>query len=389
MSKATQLKPKQTTPPQRNQKYVGLFGDINHWLHNEAKNRNWRIISLWHSEINLLKLDLNGIITTGLPTEDSSLIALKHHIPIVRLGRFPHPEDRKIPAFLPNYAIEGALAAEHFIERGFKNIGYFGHKPIVNETLIKGFMNRAKALGAHVLTSQFSGTKGRTSKQKQIDKRIAFQTWLKNIPKPIGILAHGGWGAANITLWTDQIGHSIPNEVAIISENNNKEICNYSMPSISYIEQDEATKVKKACDALEQLMNGSTVQTKPIFISPKGIVENESTSSKATNDKIVVQAINTISKHLKQSTPIEEIANTVGLSARQLDRRFLKALGHTTNEEIRHQRVEESKRLLITTDFSIHKIAALSGFNSTAYFNKTFKSLLNIKPSEYRLKHQN
>ena len=47
-------------------------------------------------------------------------------------------------------------------------------------------------------------------------------------------------------------------------------------------------------------------------------------------------------------------------------------------------RIEESKVLLSTTNYSMSQIASIVGFSTQAYFSKQFKQKLGMTPLAYR-----
>lgn len=49
-----------------------------------------------------------------------------------------------------------------------------------------------------------------------------------------------------------------------------------------------------------------------------------------------------------------------------------------------HYRIEQAKRLLIETKEPITNIAFMTGFQSSAYFTKTFRKYVSVTPKEFR-----
>lgn len=59
-----------------------------------------------------------------------------------------------------------------------------------------------------------------------------------------------------------------------------------------------------------------------------------------------------------------------------------------TIEKIKEVRIKEAVRLLETTNMKIQDVAVAVGYNSSRYFNSVFRSIMGIKPSEYREEKQ-
>ncbi|WP_415867176.1 helix-turn-helix domain-containing protein [Thalassobellus suaedae] len=66
---------------------------------------------------------------------------------------------------------------------------------------------------------------------------------------------------------------------------------------------------------------------------------------------------------------------------------FYRKISSLTNQNpsyfIRTIRLKYAADLLLGNQFSIKEEAYLSGFNSTAYFSKTFRELFKITPTQY------
>lgn len=67
-----------------------------------------------------------------------------------------------------------------------------------------------------------------------------------------------------------------------------------------------------------------------------------------------------------------------------LSHQFSKAYGISPINYLLKYRVEHSKRLLRTTDYSVTQIAESSGFSSQNYFSQVFKKSTGLSPRKYR-----
>lgn len=92
-----------------------------------------------------------GAIVSCLPDAPLAKQLCKMGCPSVRLGSLPHPEDALLPAVVPDFAAAGRLAADHFAERGFREVGFVGCDPTrVGENLYtcyRAFEARLTELG--------------------------------------------------------------------------------------------------------------------------------------------------------------------------------------------------------------------------------------------------
>jgi AraC-like DNA-binding protein len=53
-------------------------------------------------------------------------------------------------------------------------------------------------------------------------------------------------------------------------------------------------------------------------------------------------------------------------------------------EFIQRKRIEKAQQLLITTKYSLDKIAELSGLNNASYLSRLFKRFTGMSPGKYR-----
>jgi len=80
------------------------------------------------------------------------------------------------------------------------------------------------------------------------------------------------------------------------------------------------------------------------------------------------------------------LSGVMGISRSQLYRKIKKNTGLSTASYIRQIRLQMSKELLQTTDWSIADIAKQVGFNSASYFTSSFKETFGHSPKNSRIR---
>lgn len=88
--------------------------------------------------------------------------------------------------------------------------------------------------------------------------------------------------------------------------------------------------------------------------------------------------------NFQRELTIDDIAEHVGMNRSAACTFFKRNEGKTIWEYMNHLRLEEAKRLLSTTDFTIQEICYKSGFRDLAHFSRTFRKGVGTSPSEYR-----
>lgn len=102
------------------------------------------------------------------------------------------------------------------------------------------------------------------------------------------------------------------------------------------------------------------------------------------NNEITKKAIQYISRNFSHHLTLEETANHVHLNPAYFSTLFRQSTGSTFKEYLNMVRIEESKRLLANTDYSIIDIALATGFEDQSYFSKVFKKYTGLTPKQYR-----
>lgn len=82
---------------------------------------------------------------------------------------------------------------------------------------------------------------------------------------------------------------------------------------------------------------------------------------------------------------LEELSQLCNMSLSTFKRHFKMIYNATPNEYFFDKRLENSKKLLATSEHSIDDVALLSGFKTQAHFSRKFKEKYNIPPSQYKL----
>jgi len=104
----------------------------------------------------------------------------------------------------------------------------------------------------------------------------------------------------------------------------------------------------------------------------------------STQDAVIARARAIMQSHVDDPLPCEAVAQQVGLSLRQLERRFKQQLGQTLHSEYMLVRVEKAHQYLQQTALSVTEVSALTGFTSVEYFSKVYRRVFGVLPSKDR-----
>jgi AraC family transcriptional regulator, carnitine catabolism transcriptional activator len=102
------------------------------------------------------------------------------------------------------------------------------------------------------------------------------------------------------------------------------------------------------------------------------------------SDAVVTRARTIMQQHVDDPLSCGGLAEELGLSLRQLERRFKQQLGQTLHSEYMLVRVEKAHQYLQQTSLSVAEVAALTGFSSVEYFSKVYRRVFGVLPSTDR-----
>ena len=275
------------------------------------------------------------------------------------------------------------LAADHLLERGFQHFGYCGD-PCFNWSNWREehFHQRITQAGfdCHV----YRPSRDRRGTAPWDRERADLSTWVRDLPKPAGVMACYDIRGRVVLEVCRQRGISVPDEVALIGVDNDELICDLADPPLSSVIPDTRRTGYEAARLLDLLMAGQSELPLAHLIPPLGIAVRSSTDVLATDDADVSAAVRFIRAHASEGINVEDVLRAVPLSRRVLEARFEKLLGRTPHEEITRVQMERVKELLAETDLPLSVVAHRAGYRHVEYMSVAFKRETGLPPSQYR-----
>ncbi len=102
------------------------------------------------------------------------------------------------------------------------------------------------------------------------------------------------------------------------------------------------------------------------------------------NSELIKKAVQYIAQNFSSPIALEDVANHVHLNPAYFSTVFKQSTGSSFKEYLNMVRIEESKRLLTNTNYSVIDIAVATGFEDQSYFSKVFKKYTGLTPKQYR-----
>ncbi|MGN8645921.1 response regulator transcription factor [Gracilibacillus sp. HCP3S3_G5_1] len=101
-------------------------------------------------------------------------------------------------------------------------------------------------------------------------------------------------------------------------------------------------------------------------------------------NRAVKEAMDYIDQHYDEELTLKKVANQVHLNPSYLSALFKEELEATFSEYVTRKRIQEAKKLLLSTDLPIAEIAEKSGYQTSKYFIKLFKQYEKMTPNSFR-----
>ena len=104
---------------------------------------------------------------------------------------------------------------------------------------------------------------------------------------------------------------------------------------------------------------------------------------KNINRQVFESAVDYIYNNYSKNITLEDVAKYVYISPYYFSHGFKEYIGMSFVEYLKRVRIEEAKKLLLTTDMSIRKICNRVGYSDPNYFSRVFKSVMGVAPSSF------
>lgn len=286
--------------------------------------------------------------------------------------------------------IVSRMAAEHFLDIGFRNFAYIGYPGVdFSEKRFSGYESYLKARGKEVelyvpphASSTSTDVLGWEARGEL--ERVSIADWLQSLPRPLAVFACNDVRGRQIIDACNDSDLAVPEEVAVIGVDDDEVICELSTPPLSSVQPDTIRLGYEGAALLDAMMGGEPAPEDTIFIPPKGIARRLSSEAAAVDDREVALVIQIIRDHACEGLNVQEIVERVNVSRSTLERRFHAAFGRSPALEIERVRMSRAKLLLIETRYKLSKIAVLTGYGTASQFATAFKRHTGFTPGQFR-----
>lgn len=300
-------------------------------------------------------------------------------IPVVYLDKDPAQKDGV--RFSVNADLEGSatLAAKELLSLNLPHYAFVGfRKPLFWSTTRERYFTEAIRLNGkpcHVFED-----KG----DSELRWLEGLRRFVRNLPKPCGLFAAFDGTGEEVLAACHQEKITVPDEIAVLSIDNNEEICEQTKPTLSSICPDFEKAGFLCGELLSMQLNTPDVEPQSRTFGLLGTIRRRSTSILAKTDSKVTEALEFIRVHACDRIRVNDVAQKMGCSKRTAEIRFLQLVKHTIAEEIREVRLARAFALLRHPNQAIDSIANLCGYESDSTLRYAFKARTGLSMREWR-----
>ena len=304
--------------------------------------------------------------------------------------------EKPIPGFAgvdQNARLVGQMAARHFIEHRFTNFAFCGYNGRRYSDDRRNAFVRCLKLNHYGCECYRTPSTALKDFEDSVVMREHFgmpsdakslSRWIRRLPKPVAVFCAHDMRAYQLSEICRAEGLRVPDEVAILGCDDDELVCQFTDPPISSIDQNAVGIGYAAADALQRMFDSPSAVPPTAKVKPLRLVERESTRTYPLSPKWLSDALVFIRSNLAQGISAVDVYTHVGKSHTLVDAAFRRQLGTSVQKEISRIRLNEARRLVISTLIPLQDIARHCGFSSLQYFSTSFVKAFEKSPSSLR-----
>lgn len=366
-----------------------LFASV--WWHNElmhavtkkAAQRGWHLNmeSLLSGKINANWSGDGIVCIPAAPSRDLAKLLSSGRCPAVALSLAE--SKLNIPRVGIDNEVIGRMAADHFLERGFRSFALVSAGDLnITKQIQRSFETQIQECACSY--QHISLNPGSKRKRTWEDRQRFLAHKLQSLPKPAGIFVTGDHYAVEVIEACLRSSLEIPDEIAILGCLNMDLFRDCTTVSLSSIVVDFDLHVDIAFDLLDRMMEGEAPPNEPILIPPIGIYTRKSTDTLATQSPQLTKAIRFMFDHYSNDIRIADIAKEAGLSRRVLFLAFDREFGQPPGAVLTRIRLDKAKRMLLDTDAKVSAVSEACGFGDSINMFRHFKREIGMSAAAYK-----
>lgn len=281
-------------------------------------------------------------------------------------------------------AAAGRVGASHLLRLDCESYAYVGYweRTAWDDERCEAFAREIRSKGRPCAVFRATGD-GRTAKRHR-----AMAAWLKERPRPCGVLAANDRVAEEVLSICAHQGILVPDDLAVLGVDNDRTVCENVAPSLSTVVPRTFEEGYRAAEWLDLLMNGAcdNAEFEVRRIPPQKILERQSTKRQTGGHRAIQEALEHIRKNACDGVTVADVVSSLGGSRRTAERLFQQVMGRSIHDEIVRVRFERVYELLENPHCALGAIAGRAGYSTEVALRKAFRLREGCSMSEWRRK---
>lgn len=278
------------------------------------------------------------------------------------------------------------LACDHLLSLGYRSFTFVGYLSSpgadYRERMVAAALrDRGFSLKTCRVLARLENPDLQTASTLAADPRL--KTFLRAQTKPLAVFCQNDQYGVGVCAAARQARLRVPEDVGVIGVGD-LAISRESDPSLSSVRLPAEQIGYRAMDLLSRLLNGQAEPQEPIELPATEVVPRGSTCRNLPRHKDLERAMQMIRDRACEGIDVGDVLETLGISRKTFERRFVDAIGHPPGEELRRIRLARAEQLLATTDLTVTRIGCMVGFPRPSMFARFFKTRSGQTPREFR-----
>jgi LacI family transcriptional regulator len=333
----------------------------------------------------LIRGDIHGVIVAGCPPEWQLPEKIAQRgVPAVDVSA--ELETSSLPRVVTDDAAVGRMAADYFIDRGFKRLVYYGmSQRYWSDARRDSFLAQAASRGA---SAQYFYKQQAEAEDRAGLYPSTAARWLKHLVKPTAIYAGDDLLGAYLVEACRHLKIRVPEDMAILGTDNDDLYGQLRTPHLSSILLDSRAIGLRAMELLYRLIRGRKIRNATILIPPIRVITRLSSDIFGVEDDLVREALGLIQQQLRNGVSAKWLADKLAVSRPTMERHFNSALSRSPATEIQRIQMETARQLVLDTDMPIAQVAEEAGYSSPRQFSTSFHHYFKETPRNMRKTHR-
>jgi len=315
--------------------------------------------------------DRKRCLSSGLPTVDlEAIVESRYH--------------RKLARVKTNNEVRARFVVDHLADLNLRQFVCFNppHREYSQERLqVVQKVFRQSGFECRFFWKENEAAWHRLNWEEQQD---FIRNWISELPTRTGIVTPDGRQGRLLSEWCYFLGIRIPDDLAIITCDDDGLLCSISSPPLSGVVLASRQHGYAAAELLNKMMEGEPAPSEPVLIEPLHVMTRQSTDLLTVGNEEIVRAIRYIRENACAGIQVCDVTKHLQVSRRWLEKQFHATVGHTMGHEIRKSRFDRAMSQLATTELSVEEIAVMCGFSTGARLCRSFRNSFGETPLDYR-----